>query len=181
MSLAPMANLNCFWKSGSIRTGSLIKGLVWLPWQPDQNKYCLTQLGIMFYNMVYNTYLLIIWKNYVKRSPNIGWFWLKTLLKNILSMIHAWKSTERNFHSYDFSVYRPQNIGTSSSWAWFLSYFSLENFIFSSVTVGLQHICKAKWKAKIYPIVTSWTRPAIRVDIFQLELFSTDVQYYSCD
>ena len=24
----------------------------------------------------------------------------------------------------------------------------------------------AKWKAKIYPIVTSWAKPAIRVDIF---------------
>ena len=26
----------------------------------------------------------------------------------------------------------------------------------------------AKWKAKIYPIVISWTKPAIRVDIFDL-------------
>ena len=38
----------------------------------------------------------------------------------------------------------------------------------------------AKWKAKIYPIVTSWTKPAIRVDILQLEWFSTDVQYHRC-
>ena len=32
----------------------------------------------------------------------------------------------------------------------------------------------AKWKAKIYPIITSWTKPTIRVDIFQFECFSTD-------
>ena len=38
----------------------------------------------------------------------------------------------------------------------------------------------AKWKATIYPIVTSWTKPAIRVDMFRLAWLSIVVQYYSC-
>ena len=68
----------------------------------------------------------------IQRYPNINLLW--TCLRDRCSKVMESPASSNtcNWLSVLLQI--------SSSWAWFLFYFSLENSIFSCITVGLQHI-----------------------------------------